>query len=239
MSARVVPVIALAVAALFAGLGYFGGQDVSLYPAEAVAGAPHPGVAAVVISGDMGLNIGMGGQVAQRLAADGIPVVGVNSLSYFRIRRSPAEVAALVDRVTRQALALPDISRVVLIGQSFGADIMPVGVAALTPELRARVAMIGLVVPARTAEFRASPSEIFNWREPAVDAVPAARALDWVPVTCISGAVETASLCPALTGSNVHRVVLPGGHPLRRDVAAVFKVLIGAIDDATKGAGPS
>ena len=94
--------------------------------------------------------------------------------------------------------------------------------------------MIGLVVPARTAEFRASPTEIFSWGEPEVDAIPAARALNWLPVVCIYGGAEMASLCPALTAPNVQRVMLPGGHPLHRDTAAVFKVLIGAIDAATE-----
>lgn len=233
-----VPVVAAVFAAiLFGGLGYFGGQDVSVYPATAPAGMRYAGVAAVIMSGDMGLNIGMGGQMARRLADAGIPVVGINSLSYFRNRRSPAEVEALVERVTRQALALPGINRVVLIGQSFGADMLPIGAAALTPDLRARVAMIGLVVPARTAEFRASPSEIFSRGEPEVDAVPAARALDWTPVVCIRGAAETASLCPALTAANVERVMLPGGHSLHRDTATVLKVLITAIDATAKDHG--
>ena len=232
-----IPIIAAAVAVLFAGLGYFGGQDVSVYPATAPAAAPHSGVAAVVMSGDMGLNIGMGGQVSRRLADAGIPVIGVNSLSFFRTRRSPADVGALVEAVTRQALGLPGISRVVLIGQSFGANMLPVGAAALPPDLRAHVAMIGLVVPARTAEFRASPSEIFSWGEPEVDAVPAARSVNWLPVVCIYGAAETASLCPALTAANVQRVMLPGGHPLHRDTAAVFKVLVGAIDATAERPG--
>ena len=237
MSARAVAIVAAAVAALLAGLGYFGGQDVSLYPAIALPAPDRAGVAAVMISGDMGLNIGMGGQVAGRLAASGIPVVGVNSLSFFRNRRSPNDVATLVETVTRKALALPGIHRVVLIGQSFGADMLPIGAAALPPDLRVHVAMIGLVVPARTAEFRASPSEIFNWGEAGVDAVPAARALNWTPVVCIHGAAETASLCPLLMAPNVRRVMLPGGHPLHRDAASVFKVLINAIDATAKGRG--
>ena len=230
-----IPLIAAAVAALFAGLGYFGGQDVTFFPATRPAGQGHAGVAAVVISGDMGLNIGMGGQLAERLAAEGIPVVGINSLSYFRKRRLPADLEALVATAMLQALAVPGTNQVVLIGQSFGADILPTGVEALAPALRARVAMIALVVPARTAEFRASPSEIFSWHEPEVDAVPAARRLDWTPVVCIYGAAETRSLCPALTGSNVRQVMLPGGHPLHRDTAAVLKLLIDSID--ATGAG--
>lgn len=228
-------IVAAGFAAAFAGLGYFGGQDIKLVLAAGPA-AGHAHIAAVVISGDMGLNLGMGGQIASRLAADGMPVIGVNSLSYFRHRRTLVEVAGLVEAVTRQALALPDIDRVVLIGQSFGADMLPTGIASLPPALRGKVALVALIVPATTAEFRASPTEMFSWGEPEIDAVPAGRALTWVPALCISGADEVHSLCPSLKQPNMQHVVLPGGHPLHRDTAAVYKQIVAAIDAAGKKA---
>ena len=227
-----------AVTALFAAIGFFGGQDVKFIPASRPAGTAHAGLAAVVMSGDMGLDFGMGGQITNDFAADGIPVIAINSLSFFRYRRTPAEVATLIDTVTRQALALPGIDRVVLIGQSFGADMLPYGLASMPRALRARVAMVGLVVPGDTATFRASPSEIFSWSEPEVDAVPVAQGLTWVPAVCIRGREEARSLCPALTQPNMRQAVLPGGHPLRRNASAVYKVLIANIDASTAGATP-
>jgi type IV secretory pathway VirJ component len=174
----------------------------------------------------------MGPQIADRLAADGMPVVGVNSLTYFRPRRSRVEVTALIGTAIRRALAFGRANRVALIGQSFGADMVHVGLTGLDPALRAKVAMVALVVPTDTVYFRASPSELFNLGQPDTTALPTARQLNWLPVTCIQGVEERDSLCPMLRQSNVHRVALPGGHPMHRDVDAVHAVLIRAIDAA-------
>lgn len=211
-------------------IGYFGGPVFTDVPATAPA---RGGVAAVILSGDMGFKIGMGPRIARRLAADGIPVVGVNSLTYFRRERSPDEVAALVAMAARRALAFGHARGLVLIGQSFGADMLHVGLARLPPDLRARVRLVALVVPTDTLFFRASPSELFNWAKPDAFALPSARALTWVPVVCIHGVEESESLCPLLRQPNVHSVALPGGHPLDGDVDAVHRVLARMIGRAS------
>lgn len=219
----------LAMSALFAvflaHIGYFGGAVFVPVPPTA---SPHPaerGIVAVLLSGDMGFKVGMGPRIARRLVDEGIPVIGVNSLAYYRTRRSPAENEALIAAAVRRALALPGARRVVLIGQSFGADMLQAGLVALPPDLRERVALVALIVPMDTIVYRASPAELFDVAPPDADALATARRLDWVPVLCIYGQLETDSLCPRLAMSNVERVALPGGHPLRRDVAAVHAVL--------------
>ncbi|TFU03557.1 type IV secretion system protein VirJ [Polymorphobacter arshaanensis] len=227
-------------AAIFSGFGYFGGPTIEMYPAASThaTAAGHAGVAAVVLSSDMGLNAGMGGELAKSLAADGIPVVGFNSLAFFKTRRTPTEVVTMVEAVTRKALALPGIKRVVLIGQSFGADVLPTGLDGLPAALRPNVMLVGLIVPSETITYKASPAEIFTRNEPAFDAAPAARALNWVPVLCISGAQEDHSLCPALNQPNVRRIAMPGGHLLDRNAAAVYKQLIAAIEAANANVKP-
>ena len=108
-------------------IGYLGGAVFVEVPATARPVPSKAGLAAVVLSGDMGFNLGMGPKIAKRLAADGIPVIGVNSLTFFRQRRTPAEINALVTEAARRALAFGHASHVILIGQSFGADALQVG----------------------------------------------------------------------------------------------------------------
>ncbi|MBL7598995.1 type IV secretion system protein VirJ, partial [Escherichia coli] len=77
-------------------VGYFGGP---LYYDMAPARPAPPamkGLAVVLVSGDMGFKIGMGPDIAKRFAADGVPVVGVSSLAYFRQQRTPAEIQKLI-----------------------------------------------------------------------------------------------------------------------------------------------
>lgn len=194
-----------------------------------VAGAPHRDVAAVVLSGDMGFRVGMSRQVASRLAAEGIAVVGVNSLSFFHTTRTPAEATGLIEAAMQRAQALGHVRRVVLIGQSFGADMLHVGLAGLPVMLRPQVAMVALVVPGATVAYRASPGEIFTFLLPEADARPTARRLGWAPLLCIHGMEEAASLCPLLRRPNLAVIALPGGHPLHHDVDALYRSIHAAM----------
>lgn len=219
--------------ALFLGyLGYFSPFDYDKIPATETPAPEKAGMAAVVLSGDMGFNIGMGPQIAKRLADDGIPVVGVNSLTFFRHQRTHKEVALLIADATREALKFGKAKQVVLIGQSFGADMLPVGLAAMPADLRAKVRMVGLVVPTDTLYLRASPSEMFNWSKPDGNSLDYARKLTWVPTICIYGVEETESLCPLVKQPNFHLVALPGGHALKWDSDAVHNQLSAAIDES-------
>src|SRR3954449_9661789 len=124
-----------ALLALFAAVGWFGGPLFTFVPARTAPAPAARDVAAVLFSGDMGFHIGMAGAVAARLAEAGIPVVGVNSLTFFRTERSPAETAALVGTAMAQALRLTHRPRILLIGLSYGADILPNGYAGVAAPL--------------------------------------------------------------------------------------------------------
>lgn len=215
-------------------IGYFGGP---IYY-EIAPTRPTPpaakGLAVVLVSGDMGFKIGMGPTIARRFADDGVPVVGVSSLTYFRNGRTPREVQRLITDAARRALVFGRADRLVLIGQSFGADMMHVGLTGLPADLRARVKMVGLVVPTETVFFHASPSEMFNWVAPDTMALPTARELTWVPALCVQGAEETDSLCPALRQPNMVHVALPGGHMLHHDSDTLYATLRSAIANITK-----
>lgn len=231
--------IGAALALLFAFLihiGYFASNPFTSVPAVATPPASERGLAAVFISGDMGSRIGMGPKISERLAHHGIPVIAVNSLTYFRTRRTPEEAGALIADAMRRALALPGTTRVVLIGQSFGSDMLQVGLPSLPADLRAKVLMVALVVPGDTVYYRASPSELFNLTPPDASALPTARLLTWTPLTCIYGREEEASLCPMLDQPNLWRVGMPGGHMLNDDADALYANLSRAIAAAAAGA---
>jgi type IV secretory pathway VirJ component len=104
-----------------------------------------------------------------------------------------------------------------------------VGLDGLSPELKAKLAMVILVVPGDTVDYRVSPAELFDLIAPDASALPTARRLDWIPTLCIQGAEETDSLCPHLTAPNVRKVALPGGHPLHRDADALYAPIAQAI----------
>ena len=187
-------------------------------------------VAAVLVSGDMGLAAGMGHRIAERLERAGVSVLGINAPAYFMVRRTPGEIDDLVERAARHALAGHPDARLVLIGQSFGADVLPVGVNRLPPDLRRILALVVLLVPTRTAYYRISPAEYFELGTPDAHAVAEASAMRDVPVLCIRGERERQSLCPVLRGPNVRHIALPGGHLLNRDADRLFAALRPAVE---------
>ena len=131
-------------------LGYYRHKTFHDLPA-AGAGPQRP--ALVMLSGDMGDRVGMTPKVAARLHARGYAIVTVNSLSYFSPHRTATEAAALIAGAMRRAMALGRTGRVVLIGQSFGADMLHAGLAELPAAARAPIRAVVLVVPGRTSCF--------------------------------------------------------------------------------------
>ena len=99
---------------------------------------------ALLLTGDGGW-AGLDQELAARLAASGVPTVGLNSLKYFWTQRTPDETARDVARVLRHYLAAWNRQRVLLIGYSFGADVLPFVVNRLPPDLRARIASVSLL----------------------------------------------------------------------------------------------
>ena len=124
---------------------------------------------AVLLSGDGGWAVTDKG-LAERLTKGGIPVVGWNALRYFLRRKKPDQIGHDLERVLRTYLPLWHKEKVILIGYSFGADVMPFMVTRLPPDLADKVSLTVLMSPTGTADFHFHPSE---WlRKPADDSQP-------------------------------------------------------------------
>lgn len=218
-------VAVLAVLGWLAWLGAFDASPLRALPPRGDSGDSRKDYAAVLISGDMGPRAGMGAPVAQGLADHGVATVSINALNYFRVRRSPAEVSAIMAQAIRRAMALGHVDKVVVLGQSFGADMVHVGLEHLPADLRAHVALVVLTVPTRTVFLRVSPLEWLDRTTPDAMAITSARKLDWVPVVCIRGQQETDSLCPLLHLPHLTQLALPGDHYLEHDADRVFTTI--------------
>ncbi|MDD1451666.1 virulence factor [Sphingomonas sp. H160509] len=146
------------------------------------------------------------------LTEHGIPVVGITTPALFAHHRTRQELDAIIADGVRTALARTGAKRVVVMGQSYGADIVQTGLANLPTDLRARVAAIVLILPGDTVFYRADPSGLlYDHTTPDSMGATTGNRLTWAPVTCIYGVEETDSLCPLLTTANARKVGMPGG----------------------------
>lgn len=213
---------------LYAAAGFFARDPVHLFnidPSRPVAGAPTPPLGVLLFSGDMGLGFGMSPAILDALIPHGLPIVAIASSTRFARHQDRAGIDAAVADAVRIALARTHARTLVVIGQSFGADIARVGLVDLPADLRPRIAGAVLVVPGRDAYFRADPLGIAYWGKAEAEAADARR-LDWLPLLCIGGQSERDSLCPLLDMPNVRSRMLPGDHYLGHDPAPMQRTLL-------------
>jgi type IV secretory pathway VirJ component len=109
-----------------------------------------------------------------------------------------------------------------LIGYSRGADVLPFLASRLPDDLRATVALVALLGPARTTDFEFHLSDWLGGDDPeALPIAPEVAKLRGGTVLCVQGADEDDSLCPTLDSAQARRFVLPGGHHFGGDYGVI------------------
>jgi type IV secretory pathway VirJ component len=184
------------------------------------SGAVHArrqGQAAVLFSGDAGF-LGAGPEIARTIEDLGLPVYGVSSLAEFRERRTIAQTVGIVNDAVRVARAKFDADRILLVGHSFGSDVIGAALPDLAPDVRRALIGAVLIVPTDSVYLRADPTEL-SYRGPPDATLSRVQSVNWLPMLCIQGQQEPDSLCPSLRASNVMVMALPGGHALHHDEA--------------------
>ena len=181
---------------------------------------------AVFYSGDGGW-ADLDEQVSLSLARQGLPVVGLNSLAYFWKKRDPESAAADLKRVIDHYLALWKRERVVLIGYSFGAEVLPFLAARLPEETARRLELIALLGPGPQTDFEfhlsdwlGQPSRTSRPVKPEIDKLPE------VPILCLYGDKENDSLCPGLAGGKTKALVFKGAHHLGGDYQGLARAIL-------------
>lgn len=153
--------------------------------------------------------------MSAELATSGIPVVGFDSLHYFWRARTPEETASDIARTIRHYTATWSRERVILIGYSLGADVLPSIVNRLPTDVREHVCSIALVGLGHTAMFEV---QIKHWLPGTqLEGKPVAPELATLPhsqVLCLYGADEPDSLCPSLARTDAQVEEIGNGHHL-------------------------
>lgn len=172
-------------------------------------------------------------QLACELADAGVSCVGLKARTYLLRRRSPADVARHVERILRHYLAAWDADGVVLVGLSRGADILPFVARRLPGDLQARVRLLALLSAAPTTNFRFHWSDLvgFHHRPDDVPVIPELQAVRGIPILCVNGSLDAASIGPALPPGLAEYVEIEGaGHNLGRDHHLAARLILERLD---------
>ena len=194
--------------------------------------AAQPGIApsdtfAILLSGDGGW-AGLDKEVADALAASGIPVIGLDSLRYFWSSRTPQGLAADLDRMAHYYLPQLGKQRVMLIGYSQGADVLPFAVNRLSAATRSHVALTAVIGLSEHALFEFHVSSWISDDDSGPPTLPEVERITGMPVLCIYGEGETDTLCPKLDPHKVTIVKLKGGHHFDGNYAGLAQAILAA-----------
>jgi type IV secretory pathway VirJ component len=187
----------------------------------------HPGDdrLAIVLSGDGGWQE-LPKSVAAALADQGIGTVGLNSLKYFWHARTPDETAADLTRIVEHYAPLWQTRRLVLVGFSFGADVLPSVVNRLSPDLRSHLTSLTLIAPSSTASFEIRIAGWLGSGPAGLPTVPDIERLRGLPMVCLYGESDPDAVCPKLPAGLTEVRRLPGGHHFGGDYAAVARSVL-------------
>jgi type IV secretory pathway VirJ component len=190
-------------------------------------GAPPTDLLAIILSGDGGW-AGLDKEVAQALAEHGIPVAGLDSLRYFWSVRTPQGLAGDIDRMIRYYIEHFGKQRVLLIGYSQGADVLPFAVNRLAASTRAHIALGVLMGMSEHAVFEFHVSNWISNDNSGPATMPEVSRIAGIPILCIYGEGDNDSLCPKLDAAKVRIVKLPGGHHFNGDYAGLAREILAA-----------
>jgi type IV secretory pathway VirJ component len=185
--------------------------DLPVVEVPAQPNTPNSDTFAIIMSGDGGW-AGLDQDIAAALSAKGIPVVGWDSLRYYWTARTPEGLAADTDRMIRYYLAHFGKKRVLLIGYSQGADVLPFAVNRLPADSKAQVALAAILGMSEHALFEFHVSSWISDSNSGPATLPEVNRISGMPVLCIYGEDEHDSLCPQLDAKKFNVVKVKGGH---------------------------
>ncbi len=205
-----------------------GDRDLPLVevPASGEGAARLADAVAVIVSGDGGW-AGIDREIGEAIAAQGIPVVGLNSLKYFWTARTPDEAAGDVEWLIRHYLHAWGRRHVLLVGYSLGADVMPFLFNRLADDVKARTVLIGLLGLSRSVSFEFHVSDwVGGGADDEKPVVPEAARMRGHRVLCLYGSDEDDSACRDLPPGLAKVVEVKGGHHFGGDYEALARRIL-------------
>lgn len=204
-------------------------------PLAVSSAKPGSATMAIIVSGDGGWR-DIDKKVAGFLAERGIPSVGLDALRYFWRERTPEELARDLEHLIDQYGQSFGAEQVMLVGYSFGANVLPASLSQMKPAYRQRIVLLSLLAPSPKADFQIAVTGWlgFAGEGRGGDVADAVLRLGSLPVQCIYGLSEKESAChalegPARAGQRIEIEGIPGGHHFDGNYRALTERILKAL----------
>ena len=217
------------------GISSDGGQPVSDLPLIEVPARQAGDTLAILLTGDGGW-AGLDKALSAALAERGVSVIGWDSLRYYWTPRTPDEAAKALSRILAHYQTALKRDKIILVGYSFGADVLPFLARRLPEEWKTRIERLVLLGPGERAHFEFKLTDWLGGSDDGLDSRKEVAQLSGIPLLCVHGEDEHGSLCPKLAPEMGKRISLPGGHHFDGDYSALVQFVLG--DRAPAHTGP-
>lgn len=178
------------------------------------------------ITGDGGWNK-FSRNLAIALAGNGYPVASLNANEYFWKKKTPAQTAADITLLIKTCQLNWNRKKIILLGYSFGADVMPFVYNLLPADLNTQVTNICLLSVSTHTDFEihlmAMLGAGFNKGESVVAEI---NKINNKPVTLIFGEGENSFPLNQLKIKNYTQITLDGGHHYNENEALLSNTII-------------
>lgn len=191
-------------------------------------GPGYPDTFGVFMSGDGGW-AGFDKDLSNALAERGLPIVGIDSLRYFWRARTPEGTAADLERVIQHYQTVWSRQRVVLLGFSQGADVLPFVVNRLAAKTRPSIVGAIALSISTTATFE---FHVKSWVGAPGDraTLPELLRLAHGSMVCIYGKEDQDAVCPRLDPKGFRIIELPGDHHFDGDYQRLSRIVLDSLE---------
>ncbi|CDZ65370.1 Type IV secretory pathway, VirJ component [Neorhizobium galegae bv. orientalis] len=197
-------------------------------PIVPIHATPKHNTMAIIYSGDGGWR-DIDQQLGAYLKEEGIPVVGVDALRYFWSERTPEQTAADLSHIISSYRKRWNVDNVLLIGYSFGANVLPATYRLLPDADKQAISLVSLLALSHQADFEI---DVTGWLGFAGlgkygDPVDDLREVEPSKIQCIYGLKEDDSACPAVREIRGTQVLArEGGHHFDGDYRALNRLIV-------------
>ena len=159
----------------------------------------------------------------------GFTVIGLNAKEYFWHRKDPEGTAIDVNSLVSVYMKKMKLNKVVMIGYSMGADIMPFVVTRCKKDLLDKLKYIVLMSPSATTDFEVHITDLLGIGNESGENVAAEINKITQPLLLVFGSKENTFPLKKITINNYKVNRLPGGHHYDGNPTAVCDLILSYI----------
>lgn len=178
------------------------------------------------VTGDGGWN-SFSSALGANLAAKGYPVASLNAKSFFWKKKTPQQAGLAVATMIKNYAQSWNKTKVLLVGYSLGADVLPFVYQNLPQNLKDMVQGLVLLSPSGTTDFEVHLTYAFSGSAP--NSATTLNNITGKKITILTGGDENDFPFTKMTNKNYTHITLPGGHHYDGDEELVADYMLKGI----------